>query len=104
MIVRQPLSVAVGLIQAESVMADPRLSEAALGTRTRLVPLKVSALPEWPVVVHAGPTSVPVLPLPLRSAVVMPAPSLNAQAPTSPDGVGGALPVVASAMFEYPLR
>jgi len=43
---------------------------------------------------------VPVLPLPDASAVVVPTPSPNAQAPTSPEGVGGAAPVVASATAE----
>ena len=46
MIVRQPLCAAVGWIQAASVIAVVRFSEAESATRTRLlVPLKLSALP-----------------------------------------------------------
>ena len=46
MIVRQPLWLAVGRIQADSVIAVVRSSEAESATRTTLlVPLKLSALP-----------------------------------------------------------
>ena len=89
------------MIQAESVMAVVRSREAESGIRTRLVePLKLSAPPYRPWVVQVAPTRVPVLPLPEASAVVVPVPSLNAQAPTRPGGVGGASGVVASAIEE----
>ena len=42
-----------------------------------------------------------MLPFPVASEVVVPAPSPNAHAPTSPGGVGGAASVVTSATAEY---
>ena len=48
------------------------------------MPLNESALPFFPAVVHVAPTSDPVCPLPVASAVVVPLPSLNAYAATSP--------------------
>ena len=46
MIVRQPLWLAVGWIQADSVIADVTFSEPSSATRTTLsVPLKLRALP-----------------------------------------------------------
>ena len=98
MIVLHPLWLAAGRIQADRVMAEPRLSEAALATLTRFpVPLKLSALPWRPAVVHVAPVIVPTFPLPDASATIAPLPSPNAQAPTSPGGVDGAELVVASA-------
>ena len=56
MIVRQPLWLAVGWIQADSVIAVLRSSEAESGTRTGLlVPLKLSASPYRPWVVQWRP-------------------------------------------------
>ena len=101
MMVRQPLWLAVGWIQAERVIAVVRSSEAESATRTVLfVPLKLRALPKRPWVVQLAPVMVPAFPLPEESAVVVPLPSANAQAPTRPGGVGGAAPVVASATAE----
>jgi len=73
-------------------------SEAALGTLTRaLVPLNCSALPYLPVAAQAAFVIVPVFPLPDASATVVPYPSSNAYAATSPLGAAG---VVALAVFE----
>ena len=55
MIVRQPLCDAVGLIHADSVIADDRFSDADDGTRTMLlVPLKLNAPPYLPRVVQVA--------------------------------------------------
>ena len=62
----------VGRTQASSVTADERLSELELGTCTReLVPLKLSAPPNLPVV-HEPEMTVPMLPLPDASAATVP--------------------------------
>src|SRR2546425_301892 len=62
------------------------------------VPLNPSALPTSPAVVHVAPLIVPVLLFPEESATVVPAPSANPYAATSPATVFG---VVALATFEY---
>jgi hypothetical protein len=52
---------------------------AASATETRLlVPLKASAFPFFPAVVHVAPASDPMWPFPVASVVVVPLPSLNA--------------------------
>ena len=85
---RQPLCVAEGLTQPESVIPLPRASDAELATcTTLLVPLKLSALPYRPCVDHVALVSVPPFPFPDASAVVSPEPSLNAYAATSPGSV-----------------
>jgi hypothetical protein len=56
MMVRQPPWLVAGLIQAASVMADPRFSEAADGTWTsEATPSKARPPPYLPVVQMAGP-------------------------------------------------
>ncbi len=60
---------AVGLTQASSVIAVVRCSDVASGIVTSaLVPLKTSALPNLPALVHVAFVIVPVFPLPDRSA------------------------------------
>src|SRR5260221_13343259 len=69
------------------VMPLVRSRAAALATVTQLLtPSNDSAPPNLPLVVHVGPFSVPVLPPPDASAVVVPAPSLNVYAATRPLG------------------
>ena len=53
--------------------------------------------------VHAAPLTVPTLLFPDESVTVVPEPSLNPYAATSPAGCGGGLNVVALATSEYPL-
>ena len=48
------------------------------------MPLKDSALPYLPLLVHVAPKIVPLLPLPDRSFRVAPDPSLNEYAATKP--------------------
>src|SRR3954465_7529180 len=102
MMVRQPLWAAVGMIHAESVIPVVRSSEAEPATRPGPVePLKLNAPPYRPCADQvAPPTTVPRLPLPEASAALVPVPSLNAHAPTSPGGGGGVFGVVASATDE----
>ena len=103
MIVRHPLCAAVGWIHADSVIAVLTFSDADPGIATRLfVPLKLSAAPYRPLVVHVAPLIVPVLPFPEASATVGPLPSLKPYAATSP--VTCAAVVVALATLEYPPR
>src|SRR2546423_11788186 len=74
---RQPLT-DVGLTHASSVMALVRWSRLLSVTVTHaLVPLKESAPPNSPAVVHVALASVPVRPWPEASAVVVPVPSLK---------------------------
>src|SRR5437016_1056622 len=85
MAVRQP-EIVVGFTHASSVMLCVRCSEAASATVTQaLEPLNVSPLPFLPAA-QAAPESVPLLPSPEVSAVVVPDPSLKAYAATSPVG------------------
>src|SRR5258706_6187860 len=82
---RQLVGVEVGYTHASSVMPVVSRSEVAFGTVTcALVPLNTSALPNLPAVVQVAPLIVPVLPLPERSATVVPAPSLKVYAATRP--------------------
>ncbi len=70
----------VGFTQASSVIAVVRWSDAESSTETNaFVPLNERALPYLPAVApaHVAPESVPVLPLPDWSAVVVPMPSSN---------------------------
>ena len=98
MIVRHPLWLALGRIQAESVIAELRSSEDESATRTTpFEPLKLSALPNRPWFVQVAPTRVAWFPLPEASAVVAPEPSSKAQAPTRPGGGAVVDRVVAAA-------
>ena len=75
---RQAFPSAVGLTQASAVIPVVRLSELELLTLTQaFVPLKESALPNLPALAPAQVVfeTVPVLPFPERSAVVVPEPS-----------------------------
>ena len=82
--VRQPPATA-GRTHASSVIPVVRSSVAESATATHaLVPLKLRALLNLPVVTQAAFVSVPMLPRPDWSAVVVPVPSSNAHAPTSP--------------------
>ena len=78
--VRQPLCAAVGWIHASSVMAAPRFSDAELGHAHQAVDaVEAQRAAEAPCgAPGAPPLIVPVLPLPEASAMVVPAPSLNA--------------------------
>src|SRR5262245_59267151 len=93
---RQALLTTEGLTHASSVMPVVRCSDAASGMVTiAFEPLNDSALSNFPVV-HVALAIVPVLPLPDRSATVVPAPSLNAYAATS-DGLVASVVAVAVA-------
>src|SRR5262245_9182867 len=84
---RQLLVTADGLTHASSVIALVRCSEAASGIVTNaLVPLNDNPPPYIPVV-HVAPVMAPVFPLPDASATLIPVPSLNAYAATTPDVV-----------------
>ena len=72
----QPPGVTVGYTHASSVMPVVRWSEAeSLIVTCELVPLKTSALPYLPEVVHVPFEIVPVFPLPDLSVTVVPVPS-----------------------------
>ena len=74
---RQPLAL-VGRTQASSVNGPMKSSAAVSATVKReLTPLKESAFPKRPEPVHAALLTMPVLPLPLTSTAVAPAPSSN---------------------------
>ncbi len=99
---RQPEGVELGNTHASRVIPVVSCSEGALGMVTRaLVPLNVSALPNLPAAVQVAAVIVPLLLLPEESATVVPLPSLNAYAATSP---AGAFRVVTLATPEYALR
>ncbi len=103
MMVRQPLWLAVGMTQADSVIAVVRPSDAESGDPDqagRAVERQRAAVParRRP---GGTPSTVPVLPLPGRIRGRAAGPSLNAQAPTRPAGGGGASVVVAVADDEY---
>src|SRR5262245_50467543 len=90
-----------GRTQAASVMAVVRSSEGASFTVTRaLVPLKASAPPFLPPVVHVAVPIGPALPFPEASPAVVPVPSLNEYAATRPPLGGPAAWVVAVATDE----
>src|SRR6266436_9445309 len=97
---RHALVTVDGFTHASNVIPFVRRSEGASLTVTRpLVPLKTKALPNLPWVVQVTPLpSVPVLLFPEESATVVPAPSANPYAATSPATVFG---VVALATLEY---
>src|SRR5262249_29289383 len=72
-----------GFTHASSVIPVVRCSEAESGIETRaLVPLKESASPNLPDVVHVALVIVPVLPFPEASATDVPDPSSNPYAAT----------------------
>src|SRR4051794_32082100 len=105
MIESHPSWMTVGWIHADKVNADLTSSDVALAIRTVWeAPLKSSALAKRPWVVHDAPSITPAFPVPDASAVVVPAPSPKAQAPTSPGAEGWAAPVEASTTFEYAPR
>ena len=82
---RHPLAAAVGYTHASSVILVVNCRDAAFGTvTTAFVPLKTSALPNCPAVVHVAPLIVPVLLFPEESVTVVPPPSANPYAATSP--------------------
>src|SRR6476660_6577145 len=87
---RHLLVTVAGLTQASSVMPVERWRAAASGTLTRVLePLNDTAPPNLPELLHFALTSLPVLLLPEASAVVVPDPSSNAYAATSPGGPAG---------------
>src|SRR5215813_9804878 len=76
---------AEGLTHASSVIPLDSCSEAALGTvTTAFVPLNDSALPYLPDVAQVAPVIVPVFPLPDASVTIVPDPSSNPYAATTP--------------------
>jgi len=77
---RQPDNVTLGRTHASSVIPFVRSSEdvSAIVTRDD-VPLKLSAFPYFPAVVHVAPLNVPVFPLPDPSPAVVPSPSSKAK-------------------------
>src|SRR3989442_9703371 len=82
---RHPDTTAVGYTHASSVMPVVRWSEAeSLMVTIELVPLNTRALLYLPAAVHVPLVIVPVFPLPDESATVVPVPSLNEYAATSP--------------------
>src|SRR5712692_5772764 len=74
----------VGYTHASSVIPLVRSKVVESFTVTKLDPLKERALPNLPCADQVGPVSVPVLEFPDASAVVVPVPSLNEYAATSP--------------------
>ena len=64
-----------------------------------LVPLNVSAVPNFPLVVQVAPLIVPVWPLPETSATVVPVPSLKLYAATRPAPAGGVVPDTVKAVI-----
>src|SRR2546427_5348833 len=81
----QPLAVDGGLIHASRVAAALRCSDAESGMVTMLlVPLKESALPNFPAALHEVAETVPVLLFPEASRTVEPALSSKAKAATRP--------------------
>jgi hypothetical protein len=96
---RQALVTAVGLTHASSVMPLVRRSDVASATVTlAFVPLKLSAFPYLPWVVQVALLMVPEFPLPERSVVFEPEPSLNEYAATR---LLAEACVVAVAVLEY---
>ena len=86
-VVRQLLPSPVGRTHASSVIPVVRSRLLASATVTRsLTPSKVSALPNFPAVVHVGPLIVPTLPLPELSAAAVPMPASKPHSPTRPGG------------------
>ncbi len=99
--VRQPDPTAVGRTHASSVMPVVRSSESASGTVTQsLMPSKLSAPPKRPPVLRVGPLSVPVLPRPDASAVVVPDASSKPHAPTRFEATGLTVNVTATVLGE----
>ena len=84
-----------GFTHASNVMAEVRCSDAESATLTRaLVPLNDNAPANFPLVVHVAFATVPPFPDPELSPAVVPTPSLNEYAATSP--VDGAAITVGS--------
>src|SRR6478735_8240880 len=97
-----PVLTTDGLTQASSVIAVVRRNDGASGIVTSaLEPLKTSALPNFPLVVHVAFAIAPLLPCPDTSVTAVPAPSSNAYAATS---CGLVASVVALGTLEYGLR
>src|SRR4051812_21292760 len=98
----QSVLAAAGLTHASSVMPFVRCKSALSATVTQaLLPLNDSALPNFPEVVQVALARVPFRPWPDTSPAVVPVPSSNPQAPTSP--VGGALVTVTAIAAEVVL-
>src|SRR4051794_14859810 len=94
---RHAREIVEGLTQASRVMPELSCSELEFGTFTRaLVPLKFNAPPNLPVVDQVVFKTVPAFPFPEESATVVPAPSSNEYAATSP-GVAAEAGVAPSA-------
>src|SRR4051794_15762180 len=93
---RQAEDTVAGSTQASSVIAVVSCSELALGTFTRAsVPLKLSASPNLPAVDQVVFDVAASLPLPEESVTLVPLPSSNEYAATSPVGAPLLEPVVA---------
>src|ERR1700690_3096944 len=91
-----------GFTHASSVIPAPRCREAESLIVTReLDPLKTRAFPNLAAPVHVVFVRVPVFPLPDESATVVPVPSSNEYAATSPGTVAR---VVVAAVLEYGLK
>src|SRR5437868_1224097 len=91
-----------GFTHASSVIPVVRCRETESLIVTReLDPLNTRAPPNLPEVVHVALVTVPTFPMPDESATVVPVPSLNEYAATSPAVVNW---VVALATLEYVLR
>src|SRR5215510_1606006 len=103
---------AEGSTHASSVIPVDSCSEAAFGmVTTAFVPLNDSALPYLPAVAQVAPVIVPVFPLPDASVTVVPDPSSNPYAATSPVAAieGGAdasstAPIPATSATAQPMR
>src|SRR6476659_7129145 len=94
-----PVLTTDGFTQASSVIAVVRRTDGASGIVTSaLEPLKTSALPNLPVVVHVAFAIAPLLPCPERSVTAVPVLSSNEYAAIS---CGFVPRVVALAKFEY---
>src|SRR5919204_1590218 len=82
---------AEGFTHASSVIPLVRSSEFESATVTSVfVPLNESAPSVWPAIDHVPFAIVPLLPVPERSASVVPLPALKLYEATSPVGGGGA--------------
>src|SRR4051812_32739576 len=83
---RQALVIREGFTHASNVIAvvSRRAGESRMVTR-ELVPLNTRAWPNLPAVVHVALAIVPVPPFPDASETVVPVPSSNEYAATSPD-------------------
>ena len=94
-----------GCTQAASVMSVVNRNSGASGIVTfALVPLKTSAPPNLPAVVHVAPLIVPVLLWPEASVTVVPLPSLKLYAATKDAARSGKTVTVTVAVARRPAR